>query len=116
MYSGYHFDIGQRSWVTSIVGHNYDMSIFTESTSGPLPFGGGSFDRYSDLASMFILYGDAILFAILAWYFDHIISSNRGRGDSIFFPIKDLAKLLGYKKKKQKTTLINIRGKPIKNE
>ena len=50
------------------------MSIFAKSTSGPLPFGGGSFDRYSDLGSMFILYGDALLYAFLAWYCDHVIS------------------------------------------
>lgn len=58
---------------------DYDMDVFTSSTQGPLPFGDGTFDRYSDLTSMFVLYADAALFAILAWYFDHIIPSNRGR-------------------------------------
>jgi hypothetical protein len=53
-----------------------------------LPFGGGLYFRYSDLWSMVILYGDVVFFAILAWYFDHIIASNRGRAEPFYFPIK----------------------------
>ena len=58
-----------------------------------MPFGGGTYTRYSDAASMGILFGDAIFFIILAWYFDHVIESNRGRGDSIFFPFKAIKRL-----------------------
>jgi len=90
------------------------MDIFTESTSGPLPFGGGTFDRYSDLTSMFILYGDAIFFALLAWYCDNVVASNRGRGDSLFFPFHRLLKLLGVKKTKQRRNSgILMKGKAI---
>jgi hypothetical protein len=78
VYSGFHFDINQRSWIAGPKA--YDMDIFTKVTKGPLPFGGGTFERYSDLTSMFILYGNAALYALLAWYFDNVISSNRGRG------------------------------------
>jgi hypothetical protein len=100
MYSGYHFDINQRSWVQGYA--DYTMDVFTKSTSGPLPFGGGNYDRYSDLTSMFILYGDAAFFAFLAWYCDNVVASNRGRGDSLFFPIHRLIKLISKEKKKER--------------
>jgi len=51
---------------------------------------------------MFVLYGDAIFFAILAWYFDNVISSNRGRGDSLLFPIHRLINLFKSKNKIRK--------------
>jgi hypothetical protein len=61
---------------------------------------------------MFILYADAALYALLAWYFDNIISSNRGRGDSFFFPIHRIMKLFGCgASSKLKTNSINLRGK-----
>lgn len=100
MYSGYHFDINQRSWVQGYA--PYTIDVFTNSTSGRLPFGGGNFERYSDLTSMFILYADAAFFALLAWYCDNVVASNRGRGDSLFFPIHRLGKLLFKEKKKEK--------------
>lgn len=50
-------------------------------------------NRYSDLTSMGVLFGDAVLFAILTWYFDNVVSSNRGRGDSPLFPIYRLIAL-----------------------
>jgi hypothetical protein len=43
---------------------------------------------------MGILYADAALYALLAWYFDNVISSNRGRGDSFLFPIHRILKLI----------------------
>ena len=64
------------------------MKLFSEETKGFLPFGSGTYTRYSDAASMGILFMDAAFFIILAWYFDHVMESNRGRGDSFFFPIK----------------------------
>jgi hypothetical protein len=92
--------------------HAYNWDTFTQVSKGPLPFGGGSFSRYSDLESMFILYADAALYALLAWYFDNVISSNRGRGESLLFPIHRLLKLLGMKKKqKVNAGIINIRTK-----
>lgn len=92
------------------------MSIFTASTSGPLPFGGGTFDRYSDLTSMFILYADAAMFAILAWYFDNIIPSNRGRGEPLLFPLYRLLKLFGCKKTKKKIVTLNLKARPLGEE
>ena len=37
------------------------------------------FTKYSSLLSMLILYGNVLFFAVLTWYFDHIVESNRGR-------------------------------------
>jgi len=51
-----------------------------------LPFGGGLYYRYSDLFSTLILFGDAIFFLLLTWYFDHVIASNRGRNEPFYFP------------------------------
>jgi hypothetical protein len=88
------------------------MDRFTTATSGPLPFGGGTFDRYSDLTSMFILYGDAIFFALLAWYCDNVVASNRGRGDSLLFPFHRLLKLLGVQRTKQRVnSAISMKGR-----
>ena len=84
MFSGYHYDIEQRAWNPGP--HPYNIDTFTESTSGKL-FTGDTFHRYSDLGSMGVLYADAALFIVLAWYFDHVVASNRGRGASFFFPI-----------------------------
>ena len=36
---------------------------------------------------MLLLYADGLIFIILAWYFDHIVASNRGRASSLLFPI-----------------------------
>jgi len=38
------------------------------------------------MTSMWILFADAALFILLTWYFDIVLESNRGRGDSPFFP------------------------------
>jgi hypothetical protein len=57
------------------------MSVFTQTITGSLiPISKDTFSRYSDLISMVILFGDALFFIILTWYFDHVVESNRGRG------------------------------------
>lgn len=66
---------------------------------------------------MGILYADAALFALLAWYFDHIISSNRGRADPLLFPIYNLIALCNKKqtiKKSEARIVLNTR--PIGEE
>lgn len=60
---------------------------------------------------MFILYADAALFALLAWYCDNVVSTNRGRGESLLFPIYRIMKLFGYKGKSKQKVGINIRTK-----
>ncbi len=49
---------------------------------------------------MCILFGDALLFIILTWYFDHVNESNRGRGDSFLFPFKRVYQFFVKNKKK----------------
>ena len=85
-YSGYHFDMETRKWEPGV--KKYSLKIFVNDSGGDLPFGGGTYTRYSDLKSMGVLFGDALFFIILAWYFDHVVESNRGRGDSFIFPFK----------------------------
>jgi len=57
---------------------------------------------------------DAIIFAILAWYFDHIVASNRGRAAPLLFPfyyIRDILQRGKYKVRASKK--IVIKTKPI---
>ena len=61
---------------------------------------------------MGIMFGDAALFLILAWYFDNIVSSNRGRGNSILYPIYDLISLFREPTPKQKQNIM-IKLKPL---
>lgn len=91
MFSGYHYDIQEHAWNSGP--HPYGMGDFTVSTSGIL-FTGDTYSRYSDLASMGILYGDALFFIILSWYFDNVVSSNRGRGKSPIFFVYELIALI----------------------
>lgn len=57
---------------------------------------------------MGILYADAALYALLAWYFDNVISSNRGRGDSFLFPFHRLIKC--FKKSKVEKNKVFLKG------
>lgn len=61
--------------------------------------------------SVVVLLGDCVFYIILTWYFDILISSNRGRGESIFFPLKRLYKLIvknDHNKKKIMSTGIDL--------
>ena len=62
---------------------------------------------------MGILFADAVFFAILAWFFDNVIASNRGRSEPLLFPIYRLLKLFGFNKntKPKNSSIINLRGK-----
>lgn len=63
---------------------------------------------------MFILYMDGAIFAILAWYFDHIVASNRGRAASLLFPIYFIRDLFQKDKEKIRSSKkIVINAKPI---
>lgn len=86
------------------------------STSGKL-FTGDTFSRYSDLTSMGILYADAVFFLILAWYFDNIVASNRGRGKSPIFFVYELRNMIvGEPEKKSLKNTILLKTKPIGQE
>lgn len=77
-YAGYHFDFNERIWKRG--DKDYDWSVYSETTKGPLAFGSGTFERYSDLESTIILLADCLFYILLTWYFDILIASNRGRG------------------------------------
>lgn len=69
-----------------------------------MPISNDHYTRYSDLTSMFILFADAAFFIALTWYFDHVVESNRGRGESPFFPFIKIFKL--FKKDRKKARII----------
>lgn len=63
------------------------MDLFTSDKKGNfLPISPDTYTRYSDLISMIYLFADCAFFIVLTWYFDHVVESNRGRGDSPLFP------------------------------
>lgn len=43
---------------------------------------------------MLALFGDVLFYIILTWYFDHVVESNRGRGESPFFPFIKIKNLI----------------------
>lgn len=91
-YSGFHFDFNSRKWEPGL--EPYTISVFASDVTGDLPFGGLTYTRYSDLLSMVALFGDIAFYIILTWYFDHVIESNRGRGESPFFPFIKIKNLI----------------------
>jgi len=61
---------------------------------------------------MGIMFADAALFIVLAWYFDNVVASNRGRGKSFFFPIQNLIKLIrpSPAKQQQPNAIIKLKS------
>lgn len=104
-YAGYHFDFSERIWKKGV--QDYDWSVYSESLTGKLPFGTGTFARYSDLTSTLVLLGNCIFYVLLTWYFDILIASNRGRGESVFFPFKWLYRFM-FKKSQQRKVLTSM--------
>ena len=47
---------------------------------------------------MIILFADCLFYLALTWYFDHVVASNRGRGESPFFPFIRLYRCFVKKK------------------
>ena len=68
--------------------------MFANDVTGNLPFGDLTYTRYSDLLSMVALFGNIAFYLILTWYFDHVVESNRGRGESPFFPFIKIKNLI----------------------
>lgn len=62
---------------------------------------------------MLILFADALFYIILTWYFDHVVESNRGRGDSPFFPILKIVNF--FKKDKKKARIIPSGVEQLRN-
>jgi ABC-type multidrug transport system ATPase subunit len=75
-----HYSSHEKRWVD---GSEYTWGDFTKVIDTVVE--GDKVKVPSTLTSFMILVGDLILYAILAWYLDHVIASNRGSPDSYFF-------------------------------
>eukprot|EP00347_Sterkiella_histriomuscorum_P002432 403368176 len=76
-----HLEPQYMAW---FAGKHYTWDMFAQDEKGH--FGDGiGYTVPSPLKSLWILIADCILFAFLAWYFDHIISSNRGVSNPAYF-------------------------------
>ncbi len=93
-YSGFHFDFQKNYWVR---GPGYTWNNFKEARKG-MTITETSFTQYSALTSIWVLFGNIILFSILTFYFDNILESNRGRSESPLFFLNP--SYWGYKPKK----------------
>ena len=66
--------------------------------------------QYSSLFSILILYIDILVFAILTWYCDNVVESNRGNSLPFYFFL--MPSYWGYdsSKRKLKTTIDDLRN------
>lgn len=71
---------------------------------------GSPFTMYSCLNSVFVLYMNVAFFALLTWYFDNVIESNRGTSQPFYFFLKP--SYWGFKsnKYKSKKTIDDLRN------
>lgn len=72
--AAYHMDQAVFAWLP---GRVYSWADFTEPIKGKLA-DGTMFTTPSPAKAVTILALDIVLFAVLTWYFDHIVSNNRG--------------------------------------
>ena len=80
--SGYHYDYNQNRWIE---GPGYTWSDLLEPISGQMSFTGSSFDAPRTLDSFLYMIMDGFIFAVFCWYFDHVVSHNRGHSLNGFF-------------------------------
>lgn len=71
-----HYNDKEKLWVG---GEWYSWDKFVSSLSGEI--NGTHYEVYSAFVSCSICIGNAALFAVLAWFCDHIIESNRGSSE-----------------------------------
>lgn len=83
-FSGNHFNTNENKWEK---GPGFSWDIFNREITGKT-ITKGDYVMYSCSHSILILALDIVFYAVLAWYFDHVVESNRGRGDSIIFFLK----------------------------
>ena len=80
--SGYHFDYNQNRWIQ---GPGYNWSNLLDPIEGEMSFSGTHFDVPRTLDSLMYMVMDGAIFAGVAWYFDHVISHNRGHSLGLLF-------------------------------
>lgn len=76
-----HLDSAQFAWIK---GHPYSWDQFMENEVGVFSTG-DTFNAPSPCRVYMYLIGSVFFFIIMTWYFDHIISSNRGVSDPPYF-------------------------------
>jgi hypothetical protein len=77
-----HFDPHLIIWIP---GRHYTWTDFTTRETGSVVMNVG-YTMPSAAESLGVLVGNIVLYSFLAWYFDHIISHNRGVADVWYFP------------------------------
>ena len=75
-------DSDNFGWVK---GRNYYWEDFFTPLTGKF-MGGDAFHAPSPAYTYFFNVVSVGLFLILAWYFDHVIATNRGVGQPFYFP------------------------------
>lgn len=80
--SGYYFDYSQNRWIQ---GPGYNWADLLVPISGQKSFSGEPFDAPRTLDALLYMIMDGAIFALLGWYFDHVLSSNRGHSMNVFF-------------------------------
>ena len=99
-----HYDSGEGRWVD---GEQYTFDMFDNSISTSIA--GTPVNVPSTFLSVLMIVADGLLLAIIAWYLDHILPSNRGTADKPWFFV--LPSYWGFsfgskqKKKKSKKSL-----------
>ena len=75
-----HYTSISRMWTT---GSGYSWNDLVSSRTGYIS--GRHYWVPPSLLSLGIILLDSLIFMLLAWYFDHVLPSNRGKGSSICF-------------------------------
>jgi hypothetical protein len=103
---GNHFDFSSRMWEP---GTGYNWTIFNERRHDKT-INGGSFTMYSALNSVWLLYMNVAFYALLTWYFDIVVETNRGRGQRFYFFLQPSYWGFGAKKKRTRVTVDDLRN------
>lgn len=79
--AGAHYDSVAFRWVP---GEQYEWGDLFKEVKGTIA-GGISFTDPSPIFSLFMQQVSLLFYISLTWYFDHIVSSNRGRTERFYF-------------------------------
>lgn len=114
--SGYHFDFLQNRWVR---GPGFEWGDMLDPIQGEMSFEGTHYTAPRTLDSFIYILMDAVFFAILSWYFDHVVSHNRGHSLNVLFfltPNYWCKKKVFFKKRRNESRLEDSLSFPINNE
>ena len=74
----------EPSYLVWVAGKKYTWEMFTQEVKGEFGDGVG-YTMPSARAMYLVMIGNCVFFALLAWYFDHVIPSNRGVAQPYYF-------------------------------